>query len=41
MRTRLIAAALVALSIVYLACFVSQGWIPHDEGMIGQSAERC
>ena len=40
MRTRLIAVALVALSIVYLACFVSRGWIPHDEGMIGQSAER-
>ena len=40
MRTRLIAAGLVALSIVYLALFVSRGWIPHDEGMIGQSAER-
>lgn len=40
MRTRLIGAGLVALSIVYLASFVSRGWIPHDEGMIGQSAER-
>ena len=40
MRTRLIAAGLVALSIVYLAFFVSRGWIPHDEGMTGQSAER-
>lgn len=34
------AAALVGLSIVYLALFVPRGWIPHDEGMIGQSAER-
>ena len=40
MTTRLIAAALVGLSIVYLALFVPQGWIPHDEGMIGQAAER-
>jgi Dolichyl-phosphate-mannose-protein mannosyltransferase len=40
MRTRLIAAGLVGLSIVYLALFVPRGWIPHDEGMIGQSAER-
>jgi hypothetical protein len=40
MTTRLIAAGLVGLSIVYLALFVPRGWIPHDEGMIGQSAER-
>jgi hypothetical protein len=40
MRTRLIGAGLVALSIAYLALFVPRGWIPHDEGMIGQSAER-
>ena len=40
MKTRLIAGALVGLSIVYLALFVPRGWIPHDEGMIGQSAER-
>jgi hypothetical protein len=37
---RLIAAGLVGLSVVYLAVFVPRGWIPHDEGMIGQSAER-
>jgi hypothetical protein len=35
-----IGAALVALSLVYLLLFVPRGWIPHDEGMIGQSAER-
>ena len=40
MSTRLIAAGLVALSIAYLATFVPRGWIPHDEGMLGQSAER-
>jgi hypothetical protein len=40
MSARLIAAGLVGLSIVYLALFVPRAWIPHDEGMIGQSAER-
>jgi hypothetical protein len=40
MTTRLAAAGLVGLSIAYLWLFVSRGWIPHDEGMIGQSAER-
>jgi hypothetical protein len=36
----LIGAMLVALSLAYLCLFVPRGWIPHDEGMIGQSAER-
>jgi hypothetical protein len=27
-------------SIVYLVNFIPRGWVPHDEGMIGQSAER-
>ncbi|HUP40360.1 MAG TPA: glycosyltransferase family 39 protein [Vicinamibacterales bacterium] len=40
MRARLIGGSLVGLSIVYLALFVPRGWIPHDEGMTGQSAER-
>jgi hypothetical protein len=40
MTSRVAAAALIGLSIVYLGLFVSRGWIPHDEGMIGQSAER-
>lgn len=35
-----IGAALVVLSIAYLVLFVPRGWIPDDEGMIGQSAER-
>ena len=37
---RVIGVALVALSVAYLCLFVPRGWIPHDEGMIGQSAER-
>lgn len=36
---RWIGAALVALSLAYLWMFVPRGWIPHDEGMIGQSAD--
>jgi len=31
---------MVALSLAYLWTFVSRGWVPHDEGMLGQSAER-
>lgn len=37
---RLITAGLVGLSLAYLLPFVPRGWVPHDEGMIGQSAER-
>ena len=37
---RPMAFALLALSLVYLWLFVPRGWIPHDEGMLGQSAER-
>ena len=31
---------MIAVALVYLTLFVSRGWIPHDEGMVGQSAER-
>jgi hypothetical protein len=31
---------MIALSLAYLVPFVPRGWIPHDEGMLGQSAER-
>jgi hypothetical protein len=31
---------MVTASLLYLSHFVSRGWIPHDEGMLGQSAER-
>ena len=30
---------IVAASLVYLWTFVPRGWVPHDEGMLGQSAE--
>jgi hypothetical protein len=39
-RDQLIAVALVTLAIGYLWLFVPRNWIPHDEGMLGQSAER-
>ncbi len=31
---------MVAAALVYLTHFVARGWIPHDEGMLAQSAER-
>jgi hypothetical protein len=30
---------MVCAAIVYLGPFVPRGWVPHDEGMLGQSAE--
>ncbi len=36
----LVGRLLVAVSLVYLWTFVPRGWVPHDEGMLGQSAER-
>jgi hypothetical protein len=40
-RTASLAAlALVMLCGVYASRFVTRGWIPHDEGTIGQTAER-
>jgi len=39
-RERLFGALFIAAAIVYLIPFVSRGWIAHDEGMLGQSAER-
>jgi hypothetical protein len=37
---RTIGRLLVVASIAYLVYFIPRGWVPHDEGMIGQSAER-
>jgi hypothetical protein len=31
---------MIAVALVYLTLFVPRGWVPHDEGMLGQSAER-
>jgi hypothetical protein len=36
---RLRAAVLLIAALAYLATFVGRGWVPHDEGMLGQSAE--
>ena len=32
--------AVVGLALAYAALFRDRGWIPHDEGLLGQSAER-
>lgn len=39
-RDRIVGAVLVAAAIGYLLPFVAHGWVPHDEGMLGQSADR-
>jgi Dolichyl-phosphate-mannose-protein mannosyltransferase len=39
-RERVLGVLLIAAAIVYLIPFVPRGWIPSDEGMLGQSAER-
>src|SRR5947207_15979047 len=39
-REKAVGLVMVAAAIVYLISFVPRGWIPHDEGMLGQSAER-
>src|SRR5690242_6556919 len=39
-RERAIGVLTVAAALVYLTDFVARGWIPPDEGMLAQSAER-
>ena len=34
------AAALLIMASIYLVPFVDRGWVPLDEGMVGQAAER-
>src|SRR4029450_13166238 len=36
---RLLGVTMLGVSFLYLVRFVPRGWIPHDEGMIGQTAE--
>jgi hypothetical protein len=36
---QIIGGLLIAVSLAYLVLFVPRGWIPHDEGWLGQSAE--
>ena len=37
---RVVSGLLLVLAAVYLVPFVARGWVPLDEGMIGQAAER-
>lgn len=37
---QILGVVMVLAAIVYLTHFVPRGWVPHDEGMIGQSAEQ-
>jgi len=37
---KIIGIALIVASLAYLFYFVPRGWVPHDEGMLGQAAER-
>jgi hypothetical protein len=37
---KLMAASAVICACLYVACRLDRGWIPHDEGQLGQSAER-
>jgi hypothetical protein len=39
-RERTLGVLVVVAALAYLSQFVARGWVPHDEGMIGQSAER-
>ena len=35
-----IAVVMIAAALAYLIGFVPLGWVPHDEGMLGQTADR-
>jgi hypothetical protein len=37
---RLVLAGVMVVSAVYVAWHLGRGWVAHDEGMLGQSAER-
>jgi hypothetical protein len=39
-RPRVLGLVTVAAASLYVAAHLSSGWIPHDEGQLGQSAER-
>jgi hypothetical protein len=38
--TRLLVIAVIAVSAAYVGWHLSRGWVPHDEGALGQSAVR-
>jgi hypothetical protein len=37
---KVLGVLMIAAAVIYLIPFVPRGWIPHDEGMLGQSAQR-
>jgi hypothetical protein len=37
---RTLGGLMIVAALAYLLHFVARGWIPHDEGMLGQSADR-
>lgn len=37
---RLAGALMLVVALAYLVPFVPRGWVPHDEGMLGQSADQ-
>ena len=39
-HTRTVVLLLVAISAAYVGWHLFRGWIPHDDGALGQSAER-
>ena len=39
-REKVLGALIVVAAVVYLIPFVPRGWVPHDEGMLGQAAEQ-
>ena len=39
-QSRTAAVVLVVAALLAVVPFVDRGWIPHDEGMIGQTAAR-
>src|SRR5262245_57746913 len=38
-RQRFLGGCLAAAAVLYLVPFVPRGWVPHDEGMLGQIAD--
>jgi dolichyl-phosphate-mannose-protein mannosyltransferase len=39
-RSRIVGIVGIVAAMVYLVPFVPRGWIPHDEGMLGEAADR-
>ena len=37
---RTVGVLMIVAALAYIVPFVPRGWIPHDEGMLGYSAEQ-